>query len=176
MKSTILLMLAMFIRGFAIAQYHPVDQGSTLNFTVKNFGIEVGGSFTGVKGTITFDPANLPASAFDVTIDAASVNTDNSLRDSHLRDGVYFDVKKYPTIHLVSKSVSTGKKGMFLINGTLTIKKQTKPVSLPFSATPTDDGLIFKGTLSINRRDFEVGGTSTISDKVDITLNVNTKR
>jgi len=176
MKRTIFLLLAVLINGRARAQYHPVDQGSSLNFTVRNFGIEVGGSFTGVKGIISFDPANLPASMFDVNIDAASVNTDNSMRDGHLRDDSYFDVKNYPKIHITSTSVSPGKKGMYIINGSLTIKKQSKAISFPFSATPTDDGYLFKGTFTINRKDFDVGGTSTISDKVDIMLNVNTKK
>jgi len=172
MKKTILFIIVALITGNALAQYKPTDQGSSLNFTIKNFGIETGGKFTGLQGDISFDPANLNASNFDVSIDAASVNTDNSLRDSHLRGETYFDVKNYPRIHFVSTKVSAGKNGMFMLTGKLTIKKASKIISFPFSATASNDGQVFKGAFNINRKDFDVGGTSTISDNLDVVLNI----
>jgi polyisoprenoid-binding protein YceI len=174
MKKAILFILTALISGSVLAQYKPTDQGSSLNFTIKNFGIEATGKFTGLQGDITFDPANPAVANFDVTIDAASVNTDNSLRDSHLRGDSYFDVKNYPRIHFVSTKV-TGKNGSFTITGKLTIKKQTKVISFPFSAMSSAGGYLFKGTFSINRKDFDVGGTSTISDNLDVQLNILAK-
>jgi polyisoprenoid-binding protein YceI len=96
MKKNALLILSALISVNALAQYKPSDQGSSLNFTIKNFGIDVTGKFTGLQGDITYDPANPSTANFDVSIDAATVNTDNSLRDSHLREESYFDVKNYP--------------------------------------------------------------------------------
>lgn len=174
MKKAILFILSAFISGSVLAQYKPTDQGSSLNFTIKNFGIEATGKFTGLQGEITFDPANTASASFDVTIDAASVNTDNSLRDSHLRGDSYFDVKNYPGIHFVSTKV-TGKNGSFTITGKLTIKKQTKIISFPFSAMQAGDGLLFKGAFNINRKDFDVGGSSTISDNLYVQLNIRAK-
>lgn len=176
MKKTILFILTTLISGSVLAQYKPTDQGSSLNFTIKNFGIETTGKFTGLQGDITFDPTNPAAANFDVSIDAASVNTDNSLRDGHLRGESYFDVKNYPRIHFVSTLVTSGKSGAFVITGKLTIKKQTKVISFPFSATPSNDGYIFKGTFNINRKDFDVGGTSTISNNLDVSLNILAKK
>jgi polyisoprenoid-binding protein YceI len=176
MKKTILLIITTLISGNIFAQYKPSDQGSSLNFTIKNFGIEANGKFTGLQGDITFDPANPASDSFDVSIDAASVNTDNNLRDSHLRGDSYFDVKNYPRIHFVSTKVTSGKNGAFAITGKLTIKKTTKVISFPFSATPSNDGFVFKGTFNINRKDFDVGGTSTISDNLDVSLNIVTKK
>ncbi|HWZ03113.1 MAG TPA: YceI family protein [Mucilaginibacter sp.] len=176
MKKTILFIVSALITSSALAQYKPTDQGSSLNFTIKNFGIEATGKFTGLQGDITFDPANPSTANFDVSIDAASVNTDNSLRDSHLRGESYFDVKNFPRIHFVSGKVSAGKNGTFTISGKLTIKKVTKVISFPFSATASNDGYLFKGTFNINRKDFDVGGTSTISDNLDVSLNILAKK
>ncbi len=157
------------------AQYKPVDQASSLQFTIQNFGFDVTGTFTGLKGNINFDPKNPAASTFDVTIDANTVNTDNSLRDSHLRDNSYFDVKNYPVIHFVSTKI-TGKNGAYILSGKLTIKKQTKDISFPFTSSPANDGYLFKGTFKINRKDFNVGGTSTISNELEVALSIVAKK
>jgi len=171
-----MLFMLLFITGnVALAQYKPVDQGSALQFTIQNFGFDVTGTFTGLKGNIKFDPQNPAESTFDVTIDANTVNTDNSLRDSHLRDNSYFDVKNYPAIRFVSTKV-TGKNGAYMISGKLTIKKQTKDISFPFTASPANDGYLFKGTFKINRKDFDVGGTSTISNELEVALNIVAKK
>jgi polyisoprenoid-binding protein YceI len=176
MKKITSFILTALISGSVLAQYKPSDQGSSLNFAIKNFGIETGGKFTGLQGDITFDPANPTAANFDVSIDAATVNTDNSLRDGHLRGESYFDVKNYPKIHFVSTSVTAGKNGAFVIIGKLTIKKQTKVISFPFSAAPSNDGYLFKGSFKINRKDYDVGGTSTISNELEVSLNILAKK
>jgi polyisoprenoid-binding protein YceI len=176
MKKIILFILTAVISSSVFAQYKPMDQGSALNFTIKNFGIEASGKFTGLQGDIAFDPANLATANFDVSIDAASVNTDNSLRDSHLRGESYFDVKDYPKIHFVSTKVTGGKNGSFIITGKLTIKKQTQVISFPFSATTSDDVYVFKGKFKVNRKDFDVGGTSTVSNELEVSLNILAKR
>src|ERR1035438_2563679 len=80
---------------FAVAQYKPVDLGSTVQFKIRNLGFNVNGSFSGLNGNILFDPNNLTASQFNVSIDANTINTDNNMRDDHLRNDSYFDVKKY---------------------------------------------------------------------------------
>lgn len=155
----------------ASAQYKPVDKGSSLNFTIENFGFDVHGSFTGFQGSITFDPQNPSAGSFDVTIDASTINTDNSLRDKHLKEDNYFDVANYPRIHFLSTKI-TGKGNAFTMYGQLTIKGKSKDISFPFSAAPVDDGYVFKGSFKINRKDFGVGSTSTISNELEVVLNV----
>lgn len=177
MKKIWILALLALISKASIAQYKPVDKGSTLQFTIQNLGFDVGGSFSGFDGTINFDPANLAGAEFDVSIDASKINTDNSFRDGHLRDESYFDVKKYPRIRFVSTKITpSGKNGTFTISGKLTIKNQTKDISFPFTAVPSNGAYVFKGTFKIKRKDFGVGGTSTISDELVVVLNVLTTK
>jgi polyisoprenoid-binding protein YceI len=52
------------------------------------------------------------------------------------------------------------------------MKAVTQSVSFPFTATAVENGVLFEGTFRINRRDFAVGGNSTISDSVAVTLRV----
>lgn len=168
-----ILLFGLAAAGASTAQLHAVDQGSEVKFTIENFGFGVDGAFKGLQGSIDFDPQNAAAGHFDITIDAATVNTDNSLRDSHLRNDAYFDVKNYPRIRLLSTRVAlTEKVGIYQFTGQLTIKNVSKEVSFPFTAEPSGSGLNFKGSFRIKRKDFGVGGTSTISNELTVTLNV----
>ncbi len=154
------------------AQYKPADKGSSLTFKIKNLGFDVNGSFTGLHGTINFDVNDAANGHFDITVDATTVNTDNSLRDEHLRGDSYFDVKNYPVIHLVSTKITAAGKGTFILSGKLTMKGKSQDVSFPFTTVAYNDGLLFKGSFKINRKDFDVGGTSTIANELEVFLNV----
>jgi polyisoprenoid-binding protein YceI len=173
MKNVFVLLIAVLTTQLLSAQYKPADSGSEIKFTVNNFGFAVNGSFTGLQGSIDFDPQNAAAGRLEVSIDAGTVNTDNSLRDSHLKDDSYFDIKNYPRIRLVSTRLApAGGPGNYSFTGQLTIKDKSKEVSFPFTAVPANGGMAFKGSFKINRKDFGVGGTSTISNELTVSLNV----
>jgi len=157
--------------------YTPVDADSKVHFVIKNFAIKTGGDFSGLKGTIKFDPEKFAASSFDVTVDAATVDTDNSSRDGHLKKEEYFDVVTYKTIHFISTKITRSSvAGRFYVFGQLTIKGVTKPVEFGFGATPKNGGYVFDGEFSINRRDFGVGGSSvSMSDNLTVSLSVFAK-
>jgi polyisoprenoid-binding protein YceI len=178
MKRAFIFSLITFLSVSVIAQaLTPVDESSKVEFKLKNFGFNVGGSFKGVKGTIEFDAANYATAKFDVSIDANTVNTDNGMRDDHLREDSYFDVKNHPRIRFVSTKVTASNKaGTFFIFGKLDLKGEEKEIFFPFTATPVDGGYIFKAEFKISRRDFKVGGSSTISDNVTIDLDVTAKK
>jgi len=177
MKKIVLLLIIVLTGDLAIAQYKPVDNGSTIQFKIKNFGINTGGSFTGLQGNIRFDINHLNDANFEVSIDANTINTGIEMRDNHLRADTYFDVKNYPRIHFVSTKVtSSAESGTLFIFGKLTIKNQTKDISFPFTVAPTKDGYLFNGTFNINRRDFEVGGSSVISDNLEVQLSILAKK
>lgn len=171
MKKYFLFFLICAAAKMASAQYKPVDKESSLKFTIANLGFDVHGTFTGFQGTITFDPQNPSAGSFDVSIDASTVNTDNSLRDNHLKGASYFDVANNPRNHLVSTKI-TGKGTVFTLYGHLTIKGKSKDISFPFTADPSGDGYVFKGSFKLNRKDFGVGGTSTIANELEVALMV----
>jgi polyisoprenoid-binding protein YceI len=78
---------------------------------------------------------------------------------------------------MVSTSVSgPDKRGHYTFNGKLTIKSTTKDISFPFIATPMLDDYIFKGEFTINRKDFDIGGSSTIGNSLNVSLTVLAKK
>ncbi|MCR8557594.1 YceI family protein [Mucilaginibacter sp. BJC16-A38] len=177
MKRIILLLLTIAATTVCMAQYKPVEQSSTIKFTIKNLGIGVDGTFSGFEGVINFDAQNPGISNFDVTANAQTVNTDNGMRDEHLKGSGFFDVKNYPRIRLVStKITATNKTDVYLAVAQLTIKGKSKSISFPFTVTPSADGYTFKGSFKMNRRDFNVGGASIVSDELVVFLNVTAKK
>jgi len=126
--------IALFCIVTAFGQnYTPTDAGSKVRFVIKNFGINTGGTFEGLAGTIVFDPANLAGASFNVSVDAKSVDTDVEARDNHLRKEEYFDVEKYPKLSFRStKITTTNKEGYLFMFGVITIKNISKEISFPF--------------------------------------------
>jgi len=179
MKSLILsiALLSAILTTSVAQEYQPAEQGSSVTFKIKNFGFNVEGSFTGLQGKILFDPKDPSKASFDVSVDAASVNTDNSQRDNHLKKEEYFDVQNHPRIRFVSTRITpAGKDGKFTISGKLTIKTTTKDISFPFTASQMGNDYIFAGEFTFNRKDFGVGGASTLSNSVTVSLAVLTKK
>ena len=169
----IALLFVINLTGFS-QTYTPTDAGSKVHFVIKNFGAKTGGDFTGLKGSIVFDPKNLTISNFNVSVNSTTINTDNNTRDKHLRKSEYFNVDTYPLITLISTKISESTvAGRYFFAGNLTIKGVTKIVLFGFSATPSTTGYVFKGEFEINRRDYGVGGSSfSMSDNLKISLDI----
>jgi polyisoprenoid-binding protein YceI len=158
--------------------YTPTDEGSKVRFVIKNFGINTGGTFDGLSGSITFDPSSLTTASFDVSVDSKTVDTDMEARDNHLRKAEYFDVEKYPKLSFRSTKVTTtNKEGYLFMFGVITIKNVSKEISFPFKQTSKDGGILFEGEFKLNRRDFGVGGKSfSMSDELTVELSVFAKK
>jgi len=164
-------LLLSFQCGFA--QYHPVASESSVRFSLKNFGFKTGGSLNAPEGDIIFNPDDLTKSSFRVTLKAESIDTDNESRDAHLKEAAYFDVKNYPLIRFVSSSVTeTGKKGSYQTLGTLTVKNKSKEITMPFTVEKNGNGWVFSGSFKMNRKDYDIGGSSTLSDEVTVDIKV----
>lgn len=175
----IFLVVASLVANLLMAQhYTPADEGSEVKFRIKNFGVTVGGDFTGLKGTITFESNKLNDCHFDVTVTSNSINTGIGLRDKHLKKEEYFNVDKYPLIEIKStKITNANKEGWLYFYGTLTLKGVTKEISFPFQVKEQNGGYQFNGEFKMNRRDYGVGGNSfSLADNLTVSLNVFAKK
>lgn len=171
-----LLSLLLVFTAFT-QHYTPVDEGSEVGFTIRNFGVNVRGSFTGMEGEITFDESKLATSVFKVTVKSNTINTGIKRRDNHLNQEEFFDTEKFPELHFISEKVTTSTdKDYWFLFGKLTIKGVTKEVSFPFKATKSNSDYVFEGEFSINRRDFNVGGGSiSMADELTVKLKIHAK-
>ena len=120
------------------------------NYSVKFDGGDPSGEFRGLKGAISFDPANLPASKFNVSITVASINTGNGMKNTHAKSAQWFDAAKYPTINFVSSSITKTATG-YEAKGMLSMHGVDKEITLPF----TFNNNLFAGSFEINRLDYK---------------------
>jgi polyisoprenoid-binding protein YceI len=137
-----------------------IDAAQTsIGFTVRHLGVSnVSGKFNQLDGEIYFDEANITRSSVRITVDAASIDTENEKRDNHLRSADFFEVERFPHLTFVSRRVE--KKGSRLqVVGDLTIRDVTREVAIPFTlrspaAAGTRKRLGAEGSLVINRFDY----------------------
>jgi polyisoprenoid-binding protein YceI len=152
--------------------YNANDTNSKIGFVIKNIGLNVNGSFSGLKGTIIFDVKDLKSSEINFSVNSNSVNTDNSARDKHLRKEEYFDVEKFPIINFKSTKIEASTRlNRYNVEGNLNIKGIIKPIKFELIAVEKDNNLELKCNFEINRRNFKVGGNSLVlSDNVKMNL------
>ncbi|HEY1949925.1 MAG TPA: YceI family protein [Bryobacteraceae bacterium] len=110
-------------------QIDPVH--SHLQFAVRHLMVSnVRGTFTGVKGTVNYDPANPAATTVDAVIDINTINTNDEQRDGHLKSPDFFDAAQYPLMTFQGTQVEKESDSEFKVTGNLTLHGVTKPVVL----------------------------------------------
>ena len=104
---------------------------SEVGFSIRHIMIsKVKGTFDSFDATFVTGENPLD-STVTASASVASINTNEANRDGHLRTGDFFDAETYPTIDFVSTGVRE-VKGDFLVDGNITIKGVTKPVTFDF--------------------------------------------
>ena len=119
------------------------------------------GRFDKVRGQLYIDEQNPASSWVEAEVDAASINTQNRLRDTHLRSSAFFAVKKYPTIAFRSTRVEHIGGSAYKVAGNLTLLGITKPITFEVAYSGQSAGLnaqaSFTAKATINRDDFGLG-------------------
>ena len=163
---------------------------SSINFHVRHLMVsKVHGQFQAWSGHLVLDDADLAKSHFEVTIQAASLNTRDEKRDAHLRSPDFFDVEKFPTLTFKSTKVEKQGDDEAKVTGDLTIHGVTKSVELavelggqvqdPWGGTRAG----FSAKAAISRKEFglawnaalEAGGV-LVGDKIEISLEIEAIR
>ena len=111
--------------------YNVEPHHTQILFGVSHFGLSTFyGQFTASSGTLDFNPADPAKSALDITIQTASVATENAKLDGELKGADWFDADKYPTAEFKSTAVQPTGADTGDVTGTLTLHGVTKPVTL----------------------------------------------
>lgn len=171
------------VRTLAIDRSH-----SEVGFQVRHLLSKVRGRFNEFDGTIEFDESNPAGSRVDVAIRAASIDTGEADRDTHLRSADFFDVDKHPALTFTSTTVTPRGENTYDVLGDLTIHGVARQVTLPASYLGAaqdpwgNTKLVFEADLTLNRKDFgltwnaalETGGF-LVGDEVKVSLAIQAK-
>ena len=137
-------------------------------FTIAFDSKDPKGTFGELSGDITFDPADLDNSYFNVIVPVTSIDTGNKLKSKHARGKDWFEADKYPNITFKSSKITQSDKG-FNVTGNLTIKDVTKEISFPF----TFEKNTFKGSFVVNRVAYNIGKAGgPVEEEITVNLEV----
>jgi len=150
--------------ALADASTWTIDPAHTrVGFSVKHLVIsDVKGEFLKAAGKATLDDKDLSRSSVEANIATASIDTREPKRDTHLKSPDFLDAEKCPELTFKSTKVEAKPDGTLKIFGDLTIRCNTKAVTLDGEITKaitdpwgnTRRG--FSATTKVNRRDFGV--------------------
>jgi polyisoprenoid-binding protein YceI len=163
----------------ATADEYKVDKmHSCVSFKIShmNMGM-VHGRFNTIDGNFAVDDADPSKTAFTITLQTDSVDTNQQARDKHLRSGDFFNAQQFPTITFQSTSVKA-VDGNYEVTGDLTMHGVSKPVTVSLKR----GGAVemrgqkhtgFYGDFTIKRSDFGVGSgklNSMLGDEIPISI------
>ena len=133
-------------------------------------------------------PEDPTKASVEATIDAGSINTDNTDRDAHIRSADFFGVDENPDFEFRSTGIEA-KGEDFVLKGELSIKNNTHPIELDleFNGSTLDpyglDRAGFSASTTISRKKFGVdiempmdGGGVVVGDKITIELDAEFTR
>jgi polyisoprenoid-binding protein YceI len=167
-----------------------LDKSHTeVGFFVRHLMVsKVRGRFTDYEGQIVVaaDPAQ---SSVEVTIQAASITTNDEARDNHVRTNDFLAVEEFPTLNFKSTKVELSSGGDWKVNGDLTVRGVTRPIVLDveFEGVIQDpwgnQRLGFTASGEIDRNDFGVSfnaaletGGFVVSPKVRLEIEAEAVR
>lgn len=176
-------LLAGFTGPAQADQYNIDPAHSNVQFKVRHLFAKTNGQFRTFAGSFDFDQKKLGGGSLTVTIDAASIDTNEVKRDEHLRSPDFFNVTKFSKLEFASNKVTFKDKTHFTVDGELTLLGVKKNVQLqgeflgetvdPWGNTKAG----FKATTAINRKDFGMNWNKTLDaggvilgDEVEIEL------
>lgn len=135
-------LLASAVSVAMIAGVHASEHGGTyafdkkdthqfVTFKISHLGYSwLYGRFNGFDGEFVYDAENPENSTVNVTIDTASVDSNNGERDKHLRSEDFLFVNDFPQATFKSTSVNLEEEGEAEITGDFTLRGVTKEITL----------------------------------------------
>ena len=160
---------------------------SQVDFAVRHLVGRVRGTFERWYAVLSTPAGDWRNGTVTVRVQTASLNTGNAYRDADLRSDRFFAVTRYPTMTFEGTGFVVTDSAL-TVNGMLTIKGHTKPVSLAgqYRGIAKDseghERIAFEATGAVDRRDFDiswnekVAGTEMIGDTVQITIGLEAVR
>jgi polyisoprenoid-binding protein YceI len=167
------LLATLALAPSALADLRQADQSAgALEFTATQAGATFAGAFKRFEVKLDFDPAAPSTGRLDVTVDAASIDTQDGERDEILRSPDFFWVEKHPqAAYHATRFERDGAS--WLARGELTIRGVTRPVPVKFTLAAAGPAMVMKGTAQLKRLDFGLGqgdwaATEWVGDEVDV--------
>jgi polyisoprenoid-binding protein YceI len=140
---------------------------SALTFHATSRLVNADGRFHRFDGSVSVDPRDPTTARVSVTVDATSIDTDNTKRDNHLRSQDFFWAERYPTIVFESMGAD-GDAGGVAVLGRLTIRGVTRDIRVPTTVELSPDGFVARGQFDLKRSDYDMTYQSRLNPVGDV--------
>ncbi|WNM30811.1 YceI family protein [Streptomyces sp. Li-HN-5-11] len=118
--------------------------------------VTVKGTFTAVTGQGEVKPDGTAVGT--VTLDAATLDTGNAKRDTHLRSADFFDTDHHPEILFAVRGAERRDGGTVHVTGQLTVRGIARPLSFTARVTGADPGAVtLDAEFTVDREQFGMG-------------------
>ncbi len=179
LKRSIYFFLAIQFSTTALADRYQLDPTHT-NIMIKAGHIGVSRIFVMFRQTQgQFEKTDDQVSAVRVEVQADSLFSNNSQRDTHLKSPDFLNVNQYPTIEFVSSNVTPLAVGKYEISGQVTLHGVTKAVVLNLAVIGEvnhpqfGDRIGLEGSFRVNRSDFGMNDVMDLADdELEILVNI----
>ena len=146
---------------------------SELGFTSKQMGVPVDGKFKRFDAQLSFDPKKPEAAKVAFTIELASATLGAPEFDAEMLKAAWFDAKRVPQATFQSTAVKALGGGRYEVAGKLSIKGQTRDVSVPLALTQAGGTTTATGGFVLKRLEFKIGDgewadTSMVANDVQV--------
>ncbi len=161
---------------------------SEVGFTARQMQVSVPGRFARFSADIRFAADDLEASAAELVIDVASVETPNPDIEDTIKLADWFDVGRFPEARFKSSGIEHVEGDRYAVSGELTLRGVTHPVLLPLTIEiaddPDDSGMLrarAEGEIAVSRLAFGIGqgqweDVSVVPDEVVVRVEIVARR
>jgi len=158
---------------------------SEVSFRIRHMMSKVSGTFGDYEGTIDLSREQPEQSNVEFRIKAASIDTNNERRDTHLRSADFFDVEQHPEIVFRSTRIVPKGENAFEVHGDFTMRGVTKAIVVPVTYLGemkdargrTKAG--WEASAMLNRKDYGIVWNQTLDtggfvlgDEVEVSINL----
>lgn len=147
--------------------------GSELLFVSRQMGVPVEGRFKKFDAQLAFDPKKPETGRVSFSIELASASIGAPEFDAELAKAAWFDSKRLPQASFQSSAIKALGGGKFEVSGKLSIKGQSRDLSVPIGLTQAGGMTTATGAFVLKRLEFKIGDgewadTSMVANEVQV--------
>lgn len=181
---TLILTLALVIaavvpaRPAAAVEYTRLDaDASEIRFSFRQMGVTMEGRFREFEAQLSFDPERPEAAAAELVLALDSIDTGVPEMDAEALKPDWFDVAAHPAARFVAAQVSQAEDGRIELRGPLTIKGQTREITVAAEWRSSGKQAVLSGEFVLPRLDYEIGtgawgDTSVVANEVRVAFDL----
>ncbi len=158
MKKIVALVAVLAVMPSAANSYNQVQRDkSAIDFSYQQMGVKMDGTFRNFTAQLNFDTDSLDVAQANFDVELASVDAGSGDADQEVAAKAWFNTKDFPTARFVSDRITDTGNGRYAVVGKLTIKGQTRNLTIPAHLVSQSTIGVFEGSFTLHRGDFAIG-------------------